>query len=105
MEPVSPHINYLDPPAGVIGSMVMINGKGFDPIPSYNTVLFNGTKAEVKRSSLSSLERLKVLAEPAAASTYAALMSGKIRIPSGSKVVCVLSGGNIDRERLRSLTT
>ena len=49
------------------------------------------------------LERCKVLAEPAAASTLAALLSGKVSLLRGSTVVCVLSGGNIDRERLKAL--
>lgn len=49
------------------------------------------------------LERCKVLAEPAAASTYAALLAGKVRVPSDATVVCVLSGGNIDQERLRTI--
>jgi threonine ammonia-lyase medium form len=49
------------------------------------------------------LERCKVVAEPAAASTLAALLSGKARLPHGSTVVCVLSGGNVDRERLKEL--
>jgi len=49
------------------------------------------------------LERCKVIAEPAASSTLAALLHRKTNIPPGSKVVCLLSGGNIDRERLKSL--
>ena len=49
------------------------------------------------------LERCKVVAEPAAASTLAALLSGRVRLPQGSTVVCVLSGGNVDRERLKEL--
>ena len=49
------------------------------------------------------LERCKVVAEPAAASTLAALLSGKVSLPQGCTVVCVLSGGNIDRERLKTL--
>ena len=49
------------------------------------------------------LERCKVVAEPAAASTLAALLSGKVNLPQGSTVVCVLSGGNVDRERLKAL--
>jgi threonine dehydratase len=49
------------------------------------------------------LERCKLIAEPAAASTLAALLSDKISLPRGSTVVCVLSGGNIDRERLKAL--
>jgi threonine ammonia-lyase medium form len=46
------------------------------------------------------LERTKLLTEPAGAASFAALFHNKVRIPQGSKVVCVLSGGNLDRERL-----
>ncbi len=49
------------------------------------------------------MERCKVVAEPAAASTLAALLSGRANLPPGSTAVCVLSGGNIDRERLKAL--
>jgi threonine dehydratase len=49
------------------------------------------------------IERCKVVAEPAAASTLAALLSGRANLPSGSTVVCILSGGNVDRERLKAL--
>lgn len=46
------------------------------------------------------LERCKVLAEPGGAAGFAALLFKKANIPSGSEVVCVLSGGNIDLSRL-----
>ena len=49
------------------------------------------------------LERCKVVAEPSAVSTFAALLSGKLNLPQGSTVVCVLSGGNVSRERLKAL--
>ena len=49
------------------------------------------------------LERCKLVAEPAAAATLAALLTRKADFPEGSKVVCVLSGGNVDRERLLEL--
>ena len=49
------------------------------------------------------LERCKVVAEPAASSTLAALLSGRVQVARGSTVVCVLSGGNIDAERLAAL--
>jgi threonine dehydratase len=49
------------------------------------------------------LERCKVVAEPAASSTVAALLSGKACLPGGSVVLCLLSGGNVDRERLKTL--
>lgn len=49
------------------------------------------------------LERCKVLAEPAAAASVAALLSGAIKVEAGQTVACVLSGGNVDRERLKML--
>ncbi len=49
------------------------------------------------------LERCKVLPEPAAAAPVAALLSGRLEIPAGATVVCVLSGGNVDAERLREM--
>ena len=49
------------------------------------------------------LERCKLVAEPAAAASVAALLSGKLDLPKRATVVCVLSGGNVDRERLKSL--
>ncbi|HVZ49904.1 MAG TPA: pyridoxal-phosphate dependent enzyme, partial [Gemmatimonadaceae bacterium] len=51
------------------------------------------------------LERAKVVAEPAAAAGIAALLGGMPRpaLVPGSTVVCVISGGNVDRDRLRAL--
>jgi threonine dehydratase len=46
------------------------------------------------------LERCKILAEPGAAASFAALLFQKTRVPSGAEVVCLLSGGNIDLTRL-----
>ena len=49
------------------------------------------------------LQRCKVVAEPAASASLAALLSGKVKVAEGATVVCVLSGGNIDAERLKAL--
>ena len=55
------------------------------------------------------LERCKVVAEPAAAAGLGALLSGAIPVPprggggAPATVICVISGGNIDREKLRAL--
>lgn len=40
--------------------------------------------------------RLKLVVEPSGAASFAAVNSGKVVIPDDSKVVCVLSGGNVD---------
>jgi len=46
----------------------------------------------------------KLVPEGAAASTVGALLHGLVRLPAGSKVVCVLSGGNVNLEALAGLT-
>lgn len=48
------------------------------------------------------MERLKVVAEGAAAAPVAALLSRQIDVAPGSKVGCVLSGGNLDLSDLYS---
>ena len=50
------------------------------------------------------LTRTKIVVEGAAAAPVAALLNGKVDAPPGSKVVCVISGGNLDLERLRTQT-
>ncbi len=49
------------------------------------------------------LARAKLLAEPAAAASLAGLLTGRLEITAGATVVCVLSGGNVDLERLKAL--
>jgi threonine dehydratase len=51
---------------------------------------------EIASSVLALLERKKVLAEGAGAAPLAALLSSKVDVPKGSKVVLVISGGNLD---------
>jgi len=54
------------------------------------------TDDEIRRAMRFLLERCKILAEPAGAASTAALLSGKIRVPEGGRVVCIVSGGNVD---------
>ncbi len=49
------------------------------------------------------LERAKLLVEPAGAAGVAALLSGKAAVPHGARTVAILSGGNIDRDKLKTL--
>ncbi|HKQ62622.1 MAG TPA: threonine/serine dehydratase [Candidatus Polarisedimenticolaceae bacterium] len=42
------------------------------------------------------LTRTKLVAEPAAAASYAAILAGAVKLPPGTRTVCVLSGGNLD---------
>jgi len=45
----------------------------------------------------------KLVPEGAAAAPVAALLQGLIKVPAGSRVVCVLSGGNVNLDQLRGL--
>jgi threonine dehydratase len=49
------------------------------------------------------LERCKLLVEPAGAAGVAALMDGTVKVSKGARVAIILSGGNIDLTRLRTL--
>jgi threonine dehydratase len=49
------------------------------------------------------MERCKLVVEGAAAASVAAMMHGLIKMPPGSKVVGVLSGGNLNLDQLRGL--
>jgi threonine ammonia-lyase medium form len=59
--------------------------------------------AEIAHALWFVLERTKLLVEPAGAAAAAALLAGKTRVPAGSRAVALLSGGNIDRPRLKRL--
>lgn len=51
----TPHIRYLEPSAGITGSVVLISGSGFDPVPANNIVTFNGIQTYVKDATLTEL--------------------------------------------------
>jgi threonine dehydratase len=51
---------------------------------------------QIASAMLLLLERKRILAEGAGAVPLAALLSGSLGIPKGSKVVLVISGGNVD---------
>ena len=61
--------------------------------------------ADIVEATWLILERAKVLAEPAASATVAALLSGKVETTAGENVACVLSGGNVDRGRLSEMAS
>ena len=50
------------------------------------------------------MERCKLVVEGAAAAPVAALLQGLAKLPPGSRVAVVLSGGNVNLDQLRSLT-
>jgi threonine dehydratase len=59
--------------------------------------------AEIFEAMLWIMSRAKLVVEGAAAAPVAALLAGLVRAPAGSKVACVLSGGNVNLDQLRGL--
>jgi threonine dehydratase len=49
------------------------------------------------------MSHAKLVVEGAAAAPVAALLHGLVKAPAGSRVVCVLSGGNVNLDQLRGL--
>jgi len=49
------------------------------------------------------MSRCKLVVEGAAAATVAALREGRIAAQPGTRVVCILSGGNLDLSQLQGL--
>ena len=71
----------------------------FNLTKQYVDDIFTVSDEKTKEAILLLLERQKLLVEPSAACTVACLMEKKI--PVGKNTVVVLSGGNLDLERLR----
>jgi len=61
------------------------------------------TDAEILAALRDVLAYSKLVAEPAAAAGVAGLLSGKIKLGRGARVVAILTGGNIDPDRLKTL--
>jgi threonine dehydratase len=59
--------------------------------------------ADIFEAMLWIMSRCKLVVEGAAAAPVGALLGGLIKAPTGSKVVCVLSGGNVNLDQLRGL--
>jgi threonine dehydratase len=59
--------------------------------------------AEIFDAMLWVMGHAKLVVEGAAASPVAAVLHGLVKAPPGSKVVCVLSGGNVNLDQLKGL--
>lgn len=61
------------------------------------------SEAEIMEAMRSLLVRAKLFVEGSGAAATAALLAGKVRVPAGSVVVSIVSGGNVDPERVLEL--
>jgi len=58
------------------------------------------TENEMIEAMLLLMTRAKLYVEASGAAATAALVAGKTRLPAGSRVVAIVSGGNVDPERI-----
>ena len=73
-------------------------------VQDYVDEIVTVTEDEIATAILSLLEKQKVIAEGAGAVSVAAVLFGKIPV-QGKKVVCIVSGGNIDVNILSRVIT
>ena len=75
-----------------------------DGLPGYqkrpSLAVFPGTRDETIAVVRLLAERMRVIAEGAGALAVAAAISGQV---PGRKLVCIVSGGNIDADRLQTI--
>lgn len=74
----------------------------FPVLQKYLDDLVLVSENEIRAALRFVFERMKQVVEPSSAVTVAAAMTGKLGV-SGKKVICLISGGNIDVERLPNL--
>lgn len=61
------------------------------------------TEDEIASATALALEQTKLLTEPASGAALAALITGKAAIPTGAETAIIITGGNVDMNRLKSL--
>jgi threonine dehydratase len=58
------------------------------------------TEAEIIEGMMLLMTRAKLYVEGSGAAATAALVAGKIKVPAGARVVAIVSGGNVDPDRV-----
>lgn len=115
VEPESANDTYLSlqnghitaiPPTTTIADGLRTSQPGdltFPVLQKYLDDLVLVSEEEIKRALSFVLERTKQMIEPSSATTVAAAMHQRLQGLNGKKVVCVISGGNVDIQQLHEL--
>jgi threonine dehydratase len=80
-----------------------VGTRNFDIVRQYVDSIVTLPDNEIFDAVLWVMHYAKLVPEGAAASPVGALLKGLIDAPAGSRVVCVLSGGNVNLDQLRGL--
>ena len=84
---------------GSIADAIMVTQVGEAPFPLLQKLVDEIVlvdEEQIASAVLKLLERKRILAEGAAAAPLAALLGGSLQVAEGSRVVLVVSGGNVD---------
>jgi threonine dehydratase len=81
-------------------SVKQVGALNFDIIRKYVDDLVLVEEDQIAAAILLLLERKKILAEGAGAVSLAALLNGSVKTPQGSRIVLMISGGNVDSSLL-----
>ena len=75
----------------------------FEYVKKYVDEILNVSEEEMIESLRIMIERLKVVPEPSASACFVPIVFNKLKIPSQSKCLVVVCGGNIDLKKIKSL--
>ena len=75
----------------------------FDAVRQFVDEVVALPDAEIFDALVWIMSHCKLVVEGAAAASVAAVLNGLVKAPKGSKVVCVLSGGNVNLQQLKGL--
>jgi threonine dehydratase len=80
-----------------------VGGINFSVVQRFVDEIVALPDAQIFEAVIWIMERCKLVVEGAAAAGVGALMQNLVKLPKGSKVVVVLSGGNLNLDQLRGL--
>jgi len=80
-----------------------VGTRNFEIVREYVDEIVSLPDEQIFEAVLWVMHYAKLVPEGAAAAPVAALLQGLIKAPAGARVVCVLSGGNVNLEQLRGL--
>lgn len=92
-------------PRGTIADGIAVNEPGqltYDIIKEYVDEIITVTEDEIKKALFTLVEKEKLIVEGAGSVAVAAIMSGKLTVKN-SKIVAVVSGGNIDMNLVKNV--
>ena len=75
----------------------------FEYVKEYVDDIINVSEDEMIESLRMMIERLKIVPEPSASACFVPIVFNKLNLPSKSKCLIVVCGGNIDLKKIKSL--